>query len=318
MKVPGFLLGFYKTIKYALGHFIEDNAIQMSASLSFYTLFAAAPIIIIIISLAGIFLGAAAVQGKIYGQINGLIGSGAALQIQDIIKNIENNHQGPIGALAGIVILLVAATGVFTEIQYSVNYMWSIKAKPKQGWLKIIKDRLLSFSLIISLGFIMLISLVVSAVLDLLGEGLMKHFQHSNVQIVHAINSTFIFAVITCLFATIFKVLPDASIRWRDSFIGACFTSVLFLIGKYAIGLYLAHSTVASTYGAAASMVIILLWVYYSSIILFFGAEFTKVFALHHGGGIVPDETAVFIIKQEAKEIDLSSIRMPPHLRKDS
>jgi membrane protein len=305
------LVGFYKAIRHSITHFIDDNAIQLSASLSFYTLFAVAPIIIIMISLAGIFLGTAAVQGKIYNEISGMVGAGAATQIQEIIKNIQNSHQAPLGAIIGIVILLIAATGVFTEIQDSVNFMWSIRVKPKKGWVKILKNRLLSFSLIISLGFILLISLVVSAVLDVLGERIMLFFQHTNIHIIHLLNSILIFIVITCLFATIFKVLPDAAIRWRDSFIGACFTSVLFLIGKYIISIYLTNSTISTTYGAAASMVIILLWVYYSSIILFFGAEFTKIYALHYGGGIVPDETAVFIIKQEAKEIDLSSIRSP-------
>lgn len=304
------IVGFYKVIKRAISEFIDDNAIQLSASLSFYTLFAVAPIIIIIISLAGIFFGAEAVQGKIYGQINGLVGKDAAIQIQDIIKNIQTSEQGTLGALIGIIILLVAATGVFTEIQYSVNYMWSVKVKPKKGWVKILKNRLLSFSLIISLGFILLISLVISALLDLLSERLLLHFPDANIYIFHVINSTIIFVVITCLFATIFKVLPDATILWRDSFIGACFTSLLFLIGKYVISIYLTNSAVSTTYGAAASMIIILLWVYYSSNILFFGAEFTKIYALHYGGGIVPNETAVFIIKQEAKEINVASVRL--------
>ena len=306
------IIGFYNTIRLALSHFIDDNAIQLSASLAFFTLFATAPIIIIIISLTGIFLGTAAVQGHIYNEISGMVGAGAAVQIQEIIKNIQNTHQAPLGAAIGIGVLLVAATGVFTEIQDSVNFMWSIRVKPKRGWIKLLKNRLLSFSLIISLGFIMLISLIVSAFLDVLGERLMALFSSGNIYIVHAINWILIFIVITCLFATIFKLLPDATIRWRDSFIGACFTSVLFLIGKYVISIYLTKTSVTTAYGAAASLVIILLWVYYSSIILYFGAEFTKVYALHYGGGIVPDDTAVFIIKQEAKEIDIAALRAPP------
>jgi membrane protein len=241
-----------------------------------------------------------------------MVGAGAAVQIQEIIKNIQNTHQAPLGAAIGIGVLLVAATGVFTEIQDSVNFMWSIRVKPKRGWIKLLKNRLLSFSLIISLGFIMLISLIVSAFLDVLGERLMALFSSGNIYIVHAINWILIFIVITGLFATIFKLLPDATIRWRDSFIGACFTSVLFLIGKYVISIYLTKTSVTTAYGAAASLVIILLWVYYSSIILYFGAEFTKVYALHYGGGIVPDDIAVFIIKQEAKEIDIAALRAPP------
>ena len=304
------IVGFYKIIKLAISEFIDDNAVQFGASLSFYTLFAAAPIIIIVISLAGVFYGTEAVQGKIYGQINGLVGHGAAIQIQEIIKNIETHKQGTIGALIGIIILLVAATGVFTEIQYSVNYMWAIKAKPKKGWLKILKNRLLSFSLIIGLGFILLISLVVSALLDLVSEKVFHSMTNSNGFIFQVFNSAILFAVTTSLFAIIFKVLPDATIWWRDSFIGACFTSFLFLIGKYLIGFYLANSTMTANFGGAASMVIILLWVYYSSNILFFGAEFTKIYAMQYGGGIVPDDTAVFIIKQEAKEINVASVSL--------
>ncbi|MES2619766.1 MAG: YihY/virulence factor BrkB family protein [Bacteroidota bacterium] len=304
------LTGFYKIIRLAISNFIDDNAVQFGASLSFYTLFAAAPIIIIVISLAGIFYGTEAVQGKIYGQINGLVGVGAAIQVQEIIKNIETSEQGTIGALIGIIILLVAATGVFTEIQYSINFIWSIKAKPKRGWIKILKNRLLSFSLIIGLGFILLITLVISAFLDLLNERLLSHFPGDNVALLNLFNSAIIFAVTTCLFTTIFKVLPDARIKWRDSFVGACFTSSLFLVGKYLISFYLAHSIMTTNFGGAASMVIILLWVYYSSNILFFGAEFTKTYALQYGSGIVPDETAVFIIKQEAKEINVASVKL--------
>lgn len=304
------IVGFYKIIKLSIGEFIDNNAVQFGASLSFYTLFAAAPIIIIVISLAGIFFGTDAVQGKIYGQINGLVGNGAAIQIQEIIKNIEMHQQGTFGAFVGIVILLIAATGVFTEIQYSVNYMWDIKVKPKKGWLKILSNRLLSFSLIISLGFILLISLVISAMLDLVSEKVFHSMTSGSGFIIQVFNSAILFAVTTSLFAIIFKVLPDAVIKWRDALVGSCFTSFLFLIGKYLISFYLANSTMAANFGGAASMVIILLWVYYSSNILFFGAAFTKNYALQYGGSIVPNETAVFIIKQEAKEINVVSVRL--------
>ena len=301
---------FYKIIRRTIVEFGNDNAVQLSASLSFYTLFAIAPIIIIVISLAGIFYGTDAVQGKIYGQINGLVGSGAAMQIEDIIKNIKTQDQGITGAIIGIVILIVGATGVFTEIQTSINYIWSVKAKPAKGWLKLIKNRLLSFSLIISLGFIMLISLVLSAALDLLSDRLRIYFADATVYIFHTIDYGIVFLVITGLFTMIFKVLPDATIRWRDGIIGACFTAFLFLIGKYLIGLYLGHSTISHTYGAAASIVIILLWVYYSSLILYFGACFTEVYTIYYGGGITPDETAVFIIKREAKEIEVDAMEL--------
>jgi membrane protein len=260
---------------------------------------------VIIISLAGIFFGAEAVQGKVYGQIAGLVGSDAAIQIQSIIKNIGLSDNGPAGAAIGIAILLVGATGVFTEIQTSLNYILSIKAKPKKGWLRILTNRLLSFSLIVSLGFIMLISLVVSALLDLLTDKLKLIFADYTIYLFHTMNFLIAFSVIAVLFTVIFKVLPDAWLRWRDAFVGACFSTVLFLIGKYVISIYITQSAIGQVYGTAASIIIILVWVYYSSIILYFGAEFTKVYAMYYGGGILPNETAVFIIKRESKEIEL-------------
>lgn len=287
-------------MKESVTDFINDNAMKLGASLSFYTIFSIAPMLIIIISLTGIFFGAEAVEGKIYGEIKSLVGSDAALQIQEIIKNIEGTGHTSIGAFIGFLILFIGTTGVFTEMQDSINYIWSIKAKPKRGWLKILRDRGISFSLIISLGFIMLVSLIVSAFLDVMNERLQRLFNEATVQILYLLNLGIMLVIITGLFSVIFKVLPDAKIRWRDAFIGSVFTAVLFLIGKFLIGLYLGNSSIGITYGAAASVVVILLWVYYSSIILFFGAEFTKVYALHHGSGITPKSTAVFIIKQEA------------------
>ncbi|MES2619552.1 MAG: YihY/virulence factor BrkB family protein [Bacteroidota bacterium] len=305
-----FINGFYIVLRGSLSEFVNDNTIQLSASLSFYTLFAIAPVLIIMISLAGTFYGTEAVQGKIYGQINGLVGEGAAIQIQEIIKNVQITDRGSVGAVIGAIILLIGATGVFTEIQYSVNYIWDIKAKPKKGWLKYLSNRLLSFSLVISLGFILLISLIINAFLDLLSDRLSLYFANTSVYIFHILNWAVIFVVVTCLFATIFKVLPDAVIKWRDALVGACFTSVLFLIGKYLISIYLTNSRVSVTYGAAASLVIILLWVYYSSNILFLGAEFTKIYTVSYGSGIVPYDNAVFIIKQESKEINIPTVKL--------
>lgn len=295
-----------QSIKKAGGQFAADNAIKLSASLSYYTIFALAPLLIVIISLAGIFLGPDAVQGKIYGEINDVVGNAAALQIQEIIQNIKATKHTVAGTVIGLVALLVGATGVFTEIQDSINYIWSIKAKPKKGWVKLLTNRLLSFSLIISLGFILLVSLMVNALMDLLSEHLKFYFADATVYIFYALNLVMIFVIISCLFAVIFKVLPDATIKWKDAFVGASLTAILFIIGKFLISFYVGHSNIGVTYGTAASVIIILLWVYYSSIILFFGAEFTHVYALNYGGGVVPDETAVFIIKQEVKETKTS------------
>jgi membrane protein len=295
-------------LKKTFTSFMDDNAFKLSASLSYYTVFSLGPLLLIIISLAGVFYGREAVQGRIYGQIKGLVGAEPAAQIQEIIKNIQQTDGGTIGAIVGIALLVIGATGVFIEMQDSINHIWSVKAKPKKGWLKFLKNRLLSFSLIVSLGFILLVSLIISAFLDMLNEYLMRYFKDATVYLFYVLNIVVVFGVITGLFAVIFKVLPDAHIRWKDALIGAGFTALLFLLGKFAIGYYLGQSDLGVTYGAAASIVVLLTWVYYSSLILFFGAEFTKMYAIEEGGGITPNETAVFIIKKEAKEIPDSYI----------
>lgn len=297
------MLAFWRIIKQAAIEFVADNGIKFSAALSYYTIFSIGPLLVIIISLVGIFFGAEAVHGKIFEQINGLVGNSAAVQIQEIIRNIEHSQLSTTGAVFGVIVLMVGATGVFTEIQDSINYIWSIKAKPKKGLIKILINRLISFSLIISIGFLLLVSLIVNALVELLHDRLTAIFDDASVYIFQGINYGILMVVITILFTIIFKVLPDATIKLRDAVRGAVFTAVLFLIGKFLISFYLTYTNIDITYGAAASIILILLWIYYTSIILYFGAEFTKVYALRHGSGIQPDETAVFIIKQEAKEL---------------
>lgn len=299
---------FWRILKQATTEFIADGGMKLSAALAYYTIFSIGPVLIIIISLAGLFYGREAVQGKIYYQINGLVGNSAAIQIQDIIRNIEKSQLSTSGAVLGVIVLIIGATGVFTEIQDSINYIWSIKAKPKRGLVKLLTNRLISFSLIISFGFIMLVSLIINALVELLQDQLTKYFDSGTVYIFMGVNYVILYAIISCLFAIIFKVLPDASIRWRDAFTGAAFTAFLFLIGKFLIGYYLANSNIGVTYGTAASIILLLLWVYYTSVILFFGAEFTKVYTLNLGSGIHPDKTAVFILKREAKELNYDKI----------
>ncbi len=293
-----------ETLKGAIQDFMDDKGPKLSASLSYYTIFALAPMIIIIMSLAGLFLGAEAVQGKIYGQINGLVGSAAASEIQDIIKNIRNSHKSGLGTIIGVVVLVIGATGVFTEIQDSINYIWSVRAKPQKGLIRMLLNRLLSFSLIASFGFILLVSLLVNALIDLLSDRLKVFFPEITVYIFYVVNIIVLFGIIASLFAIIFKVLPDARIRWKDTIVGSFFTTLLFIIGKFLIGFYLGNSNVGATYGPAASVIILLLWVYYSSMILFLGAEFTQRYARHMGGGIKPTDTSVFIVKREAREVE--------------
>jgi membrane protein len=290
--------------------FSEDNCFKLSASLSYYTVFALAPLSIVIISLVGMFYGRDAASGGLYGQIKHFVGPLAAAQIQEIIANIEHTHASLTGAIIGGIILFVSATGMFTEIQGSINFIWSVKAKPKKGsgWRKYLINRLISFSLVLGLGFLLLISLAVNAILALLNTEMIRFFPNTTVYFLSTINTVVQLVVITSLFIVVFKVLPDAKISWRDSFVGSVFTAVLFLAGKYLIGLYISKANLGITYGTAASIVIILSWVYYFSLILYFGAEFTKIFALQSGHGIKPREPAVFIIKKEATEIPASRL----------
>lgn len=297
---------WFRLARMAFEQFNTDNGMKLSASLSYYTLFSLGPMLVIIISFAGIFFGQDAVRGSLYKQIQGLVGHDAAVQVQNIIANVQYTDGGITGAIVGIAILLLGATGVFNEIQSSINFIWSIRAKPEKGWLKLLINRLISFSLVISCGFILMVSLIISAVMDVLSDQLLRYFPNATLVFVQVFNNVLLFLVTGLLFAVIFKVLPDASIRWKDIFFGAAFTAVLFMIGKFLIGFYLGNSNVGNTYGTAASVIILLLWVYYSSIILYFGAEFTKVYAIHKGAGIRPRKTAVFIVKQEVKEIESS------------
>lgn len=288
--------------------FSDDNALKLSASLSYYTIFSIGPLLLVIISLSGMFLKKETVEGRLYEEMDALLGPEAALQIQNIISSAQGTHATTAGAIIGFAILFLGATGVFTEMQSSINFIWSVRAKPKRGWLQYIINRLISFSLVVGLGFLLLVSLVMNALLTLLNKNLAERFAGYNAEYFNFVNTAIIMAVITLLFAVIYKVLPDAIISWRDAWIGSFFTAGLFLAGKSLIGYYLGRANLGITYGTAASIIIILTWIYYSSVILYFGAEFTKVYALHSGEGIKPKQTAVFIIKREAKEIPPSRL----------
>ncbi|WP_166926470.1 YihY/virulence factor BrkB family protein [Flavobacterium poyangense] len=304
MKRKNIFSKSWNLLKNTFLEFNDDNAIKLSAALSYYTLFALPPLLIIIITICGVFFGEEAVTGELYGQINRLVGNDAAIQIQEAIKNVQLSDSNVFISIFGVVMLLIGASGVFAEIQSSINFIWGLRAKPNKGLKKFIQNRIMSFSMIASVGFLMLVSLMLNAVLDLLNSRLKLYFPESTVYLFYVINLVLVLASITLLFAIIFRTLPDGVIKWKDAFIGASCTAVLFMIGKFAIGFYLGSSTIASVYGAAGSVIIILVWVYYSAIILYFGAEFTKVYAKSYGGKIVPNEYSVEIKKEifEIKE----------------
>ncbi len=289
-------------LKQTFSEFSNDNVTKLAASLAYYTLFSIGPLLLIIVSVAGIFFEENTISGSLYNQIRGFLGDAAARQILDISQNMRVQQKGSLFVAIGVVTLIFGATGVFADMQDSLNIIWSIKAKPKQSWLKYLTSRLLSFSLVIGLGFLLMVSLIINTLMELLSNRLLRFLGEGQAILAVVFNYALTLTIITTLFTVIYKVLPDARIRWRDTIVGALFTGVLFMLGKFAIGYYLGTSNINSQYGATASIIILLLWVNYSSLILYLGAEFTKVWALNRGKGITPSDAAVFIKRSEATE----------------
>jgi membrane protein len=307
----------FGVIKEAASEFIDDDAIKLSASLAYFTVFSVGPLLLVVITILSVFYQRSIVTGEVFQQLSKLMGREGAAQIQVILENITKQNNATAFGVAGAIILLFGATGIFTEIQGSINYIWSIRAKPKNGWLKYLRDRLLSFSLVVGIGFLMLVTLVI----DLLINALSKRLQlllGNNVWVIKGIDIVLLLAVVIFLFTIIYKVLPDARIAWKDATVGATCTGILFLSGKFLITVYIANSDTTITYGAAASIIILLIWVYLAAIILYFGAEFTKVYALTCGKGITVYDTAVYIVKREERElhsvkrIDPKDSKTPP------
>jgi len=306
MKKKVTFKGIIEVLKNTFAGFGDDKVTKLSGSLAYYTVFSLGPLIVVIISLCGIFLGKEAVEGKIYGQLAGFVGRDTAAQLQDIIKNATIQGKSTVAAIIGAITLLIGATTVFAEIQDSINMIWGLKPKPKRGWLKMLQNRFLSFSVIVSLGFLLLVSLGITSIIDGFSERLKSFFPDVTVIIFYIINIAITLLVTTTIFGVIFKVLPDAKIKWKDVLAGAITTALLFMIGKLAISFYISKSNVGGTYGAAGSLVVLLLWVYYSSIILYFGAEFTKAYAVKYGAEIHPNHYAVTIKNVEVETGDKS------------
>ena len=297
----------WKILKGTFTGFIDDKALKLSASLSYYTVFSLGPLLLLLISLVGFFLGKEAIQGQLFGEINGMVGNNAAIQIQEMVQNLELSGKTTSAVIIGVITLIIGATSVFGEIQDSINIIWRVKAKPKRGWVKLLKDRLLSSSLIVGLGFLLIVSLVVNGALQALNDLLRNYFPDVTVIAFNILNIVISFAVISLLFGVIFKVLPDVKIHWKDVRMGAFFTACLFMLGRFLIGLYIETAGTESTYGAAGSVIVILVWVYYTAAILYFGAEFTRVYADHIGLKIEPADYAVYV-EQTEREMDKKTI----------
>ncbi|HYH56327.1 MAG TPA: YihY/virulence factor BrkB family protein, partial [Anseongella sp.] len=221
-----------RLLKRSAAGFIDDKVMKLSAALAYYTVFSIGPMLLVVITLCGIFYGRAAIEGTVYEEISGFVGSEAAGQIQEIIRNAAVSGNSAVAAVIGFGTLLFGATGVFVEIQDSINFIWGLKAKPRKGWVKMVLNRLLSFSLVIGLGFVLLVSLILDRLIGFFNEKLLSFFPEAAVVTAYAVNMGLNFLVTALLFAVIFKVLPDARIKWKDVAVGACFTAVLFLLGK--------------------------------------------------------------------------------------
>jgi membrane protein len=298
MKIHKLGNALLKSFKY----FSEDKILKYSASLAYTTVFSMGPLLIVIIFLASFFYDREAATGKIFFQMQEFVGKDAAKQLQTIIENASISGKKTFAATIGIATLLVGSTAIFAEIQDSINSIWGLKAKPRKGIWKMLRNRFLSFSVVISLGFLLLVSLAIATVIEGVSDRLTAQFPNVAVVFFYILNLIITFVITSGLFAVIFKILPDATTKWKDVLPGAIASGLLFMLGKFGISFYVSRSDVASTYGAAGSLVILLLWVYYSAIILYLGAEFSKAWAVQSGSNIRPNDYAVAF-----KQVDVTS-----------
>jgi len=327
-KIKHFFIALYHLFIAAGKGFVEDRVMKLSASLAYYTIFSLTPLIIIVLSAATLFFGdKMKTRDKFFIEVTELVGKPAATQIQGFVEHANKTGQSTMGLIIGIGTLIIGATAIFIEIQDSINLIWKVKAMPKKGWIKMLTNRLLSFSLIVSMGFLLLVSLVINSVVVGLGDKLVALISESKVEdvipvandtmalLIYILNNALTLAAVTAVFTIIFKVLPDVNIKWKSAIIGSLFTALLFSLGKYLIGIYIEKGSTVSAFGAAGSIIIILLWIYYTSIILYFGAEFTQAYAEKYDGGISPSKYAVFTkITIVEKKVDV----LPPQHPEDT
>ena len=267
--------------KQTFKEYSADKAPRLGAALSYYTLFSLGPLLLIATAVAGLVFGPEAVQGRLSGELQNLVGRGASEAIEVMVKSANRPKAGLLSTVVGVVTLFLGASGVFTELRSALNQVWDVPPPPSAGLLSTVKERLASFGMVLAVGFLLLVSLIVTAALSAV-DGYLSGLLPA-VRLLQALNVAGSLVVITVAFALLFRFLPDAPVAWRDVWLGAAVTALLFTIGKALIGLYLGHSAVASAYGAAGSLVVVLVWVYYAAQIFFYGAELTQVFATRHG-----------------------------------
>lgn len=285
--------------------FGKGDPMVYSASIAFYTMLSLPGMIILIINSAGALFGQEAVSGELYAQIKGIIGPESAGTVQKIVENASTSEENLVATIISIVTLLISATTVLISLQKALNRTWGVKAQPKgKWWLKMLLDRVFSLAMLVSLGLLLAVSLMLDTLLSLLSDYLNQTLGEVSLYILWIINTVLALALATLVFALVFKILPDAKIRWRDVWVGAIITTLLFVAGKFLIGIYLGNSDLATTYGAAGSFVIILFWVYYSSIIVLFGAQCTQVFARLFGEELEPSRYAVRVQPQQNEAVE--------------
>jgi membrane protein len=281
-------------IKQTFTEWSNDKAPRLGAALSYYTIFALAPLLLVVIAVAGLVFGREAAQGQLLAQISGIVGTDAGQAIQSMIAKAGARGGGVLATLVGIVTLGVGATGVVIELQDALNTVWKVVAKPGRGIKGLIRDRLLSVAVVIGFGFLLIVSLVASAGLAAAGN-IVHGWVPGWVVVGYLLNYGLSIGVIGVMLAMMFKFLPDVKMAWRDVWVGAAATSVLFHLGKYLIGLYVGRASVASSFGAAGSLAILLVWIYYTSQLILLGAEFTRVFANRFGSHVVPSQNAMAV-----------------------
>ncbi len=302
-KKKRFFANSWAITKATFKEWLKADPFRQSAVVAYYAVFSIPALLVIVIAIAGLVFGEEAVQGEISEQIKGALGDQTAESIENIIAKVSEAKSSVIATIIGIGTLILGSTGVFTELQTSLNQVWEVQVVAKKKWLRTIRNRLFSFGLVLSLGFLMLVSLLLTTGLEALAGMIRNKLPDFLPFLLKAVNFVLSFGVITVLFALIFKILPAARIRLRDVWIGAIVTSLLFILGKFGLGIYFAKANPGSAYGAAGSIILVMLWVSYSCMILFFGAEFTKQYALFHGHEIQPKAEARIVEQPDPKAI---------------
>lgn len=296
----------WNVVKGTVSDFVNDRAMQQAAAISFYTMFSLAPLLVIVIAIAGFVWEPEQVRNQLVGEFRGLMGESGSEMIEEILANASRREgAGVIAAIVSIIALFIGSLGVFGQLKSALNTIWNVEPRPGRGVMGFVRDRLLSFAMVMCIAFLLLVSLVVSTAISAVGHMISRAVTIPEA-VMQLINLVASFGLITLLFAAMFRILPDAQIRWRMVWIGAASTALLFSLGKYLIGLYLGRASVVSVYGAAGSLALILLWIYYSSIIFFLGAEFTQAYAVHAGEEIAPSPHARWADKRDSDATDCS------------